>query len=916
MRNFTTILIHIITIIPLVKCIDLTTRPISSIKDENDKPTPDFPFTTVIDILSSNVQFSTFLRMIQRSGNVNHLNDLQNFTLFAPVNSAFADYDKNFDISSFDINDYVIHERILHTDNLINNTMIIYTGVKYPFVVGQSWDRMTKAHFKINKIPIVEPNLIPNFQNATVHGILNTLEEPRSLSDVIITQSEILHEEMDITFHNLIGLVNKIPNSDQLSEGNTIMIPSDDSFNKQFNSVEIKYLMDSYNNLDRMQRPVREKWIEHMISLYNNLIFKGIHGGSTNHTEVLKNMNNDIVSFKSNMLGTHHNSNISDTSSLVSNEIFNWGVSHFYEDLSILNNGISFDAENYLHGLNCSGFVSEMYFRGLENMIQIQDGNDDKMTIFVPDANQNDGMGFTKSTLLYHFVNGQLWLEEDFPILSKGESYTKLLESAFCSSEKKLGNNCQRTKITKKDDGYWINGRLKVTLSKPYVIGNKLIYTFSGDLTTPSDLILSVPPFAHCSKSISFLRQLNLLELKPNYEGYTVLLPCYNSWGELSLTMELLERRPEIMEQVMKNFILDKLYYTDLEGHIPDTVNLLGDKVKLDLLDDPTDETNVKLNLNTMLDDITLKKTEDIFFNQGVLQPFQMTDLPKSVNISIKDLIEVTDSTEMINFIENFESITEKLFHHSPNKDIYSILVPTYSSLIFEDININSTKLHDFLDLHILRGNETQGLIDCSDNIITSLGQILECRKLSETESFLKIKGGSDNEVRILKKGCSTWRNSNKNQKACVFLIDRPLSLSWINGYHSHFSFPLIAIATGAVIGVILVMSLFCCVVVVKSGKDPLHRNNNHDDLEQNTTDENDPRRSLLSVDQHNVRNYASQHRMVRTPNSSISAQSHHSVNNTSQLNRIPTNHSKNASQAYSANSTSNPIDVSPPKTH
>ena len=914
MSYLTTILIHIITIFQLVKCIDTTTRPIQTNKGEDDEPTPDFPFTTVIDILSSNVQFSTFLRIIQRSGNVNYLNDLQNFTLFAPVNSAFADYDDNFNISSFDINDYIFHDCILHTDQLINSTTIIYTGVKYPFVVGQSWDRMTKTHFKINKVPIVEPNLIPNFQNATVHGILNTLEEPKSLIDVIISENEILHNEMDITFDNLIRLVNKIPGSSKLSKGNTVMIPSDDSFDHLFNSVEIKYLMDSYNNLDRMQRPVREKWIKQITSLYNNLVFKGIHGGSINETQKLKNLNNDIVSFKSNILGTHHTSNVSDTLSLVSNEIFDLGISHFYEDVSILANGISFDAENYLHGLNCSGFVSEMYFRGIESMIQTQYNNDENMTIFVPEANQNDGMGFTKSTLLYHFVDEQIWLEEDFPILSRGESYTKLLDSSFCSSEKKLGKNCQRVKITKKDNGYWINGKLKITLSKPYVIGNKLIYTFSGDLTTPSDLILSVPPFAHCSKSISFLRQLNLLELKPNYEGYTVLLPCYNSWGELSLTMELLERRPVIMEQVMKNFILNGLYYTDMERNIPDMSNLLGNKVRLDLFEDPTDEKNINLELNTMFDNITLERTEDIFFNQGVLQPFEMTDLPKSVNISIKDLIQVTDSTEMISFIENFESLTNKLFHHSPNKDIYSILVPTYSSLIFEDININSTKLHDFLDLHILRGNETQGLIDCSENIKTSLGETLECRKVSDTESFLKIKDGSDNEVRILKKGCSTWRNLDDTQKACVFLIDRPLSLSWINGYHSHFSFPLMAIATGAVIGVILVMSLFCCMVVVKSGKDPKHRTNDTNDLEQNTTDVNDPRRPLLSVDQHNIRNYTNQHRMVKTPNSSISAQSHHSNNNESQLNKIPTNHSKNASQAYSANSTSNPIDVSPPK--
>lgn len=52
-------------------------------------PGDDFPFSTVIDILSENVEFSTFLRIIQKTGHVQYLNELQNFTLFAPINSAF-----------------------------------------------------------------------------------------------------------------------------------------------------------------------------------------------------------------------------------------------------------------------------------------------------------------------------------------------------------------------------------------------------------------------------------------------------------------------------------------------------------------------------------------------------------------------------------------------------------------------------------------------------------------------------------------------------------------------------------------------------------------------------------------------------------------------------------------------------------
>ncbi|SMN20626.1 similar to Saccharomyces cerevisiae YLR001C Putative protein of unknown function [Maudiozyma saulgeensis] len=912
MRHITILLFYIYGTIQLCLCKDIGRRQVSNdeiSRSKDSEETPDFPFTTVIDILSSNVQFSTFLRLIQRSGNVNHLNDLQNFTLFAPVNSAFADYDDEFDISTFDINDYIFHNCILYTNDLINTTKIIYEGVNHPFVIGQSWDSMTKTNFKINKIPIVEPDLTPNFQNATVQGILNNLEKPLSLSEVIKEENYQLHDQLDIIFDDLNRLISRISESEKMVDGNTVIIPSDDSFERHLNSVELKYLLDSYNNLDRMQRPVREKWINHLESFFRNLIFKGIHGGFIDQSEVLTNLNNESILFDSNRVGTHHSSNITQDS-LASNEIFRNGVAHFFEDTTILTNGVSFDAENYLHGLNCSGFVSEMYFRNIEDMIQSKEGIDEKMTIFVPEANQNDGMGFTKSTLLYHFMNEQIRLEEDFPVLSRGESFTKIFNSSFCSSGKKLGNNCQRVKITKRGDGYWINDKLKITVSKPYIIGNKLIYTFTGDLTPPGDLILSVPPFAHCSKSISFLRQLNLLELKQNHEGYTVFLPCFNSWGSISLTMDLIERDLSLMEQIMKNYILNGLYYTDMEDKLLETTNILGEKVKLKRIDDPDDSKNIELELDTMFDNITLSKTEDIFFNQGVLQPFQMTDLPKAVNISIKQLIGVTDSFEMISFLNKFGDLSHKLFHNSPHADLYSILIPTYSSLIFEDININSTKLENFLRLHILKGNETAGLINCSGEITTDLGQILECRKVSDTESFLKIKGGSDNEVRILKKGCSTARNNHADQRACVFLIDRPLSLSWTHRYNYHFSFPIMAIATGAVIGVLFIMSLFCCMVVLKVGKDPSHRHTDTNDEEQ-ARDEHDPRRPLLSVPGNNVRSYTNQHRMVRTPTSfnGATSKSNDSPSNSS---TIPTHCSKSAAQAYSANSTATPINVSP----
>lgn len=91
----------------------LTTSISSDIENQDN-----FPFTSVVDILSQNVEFSTFLRAVQRNGYIPYLNELQNYTLMAPVNSAFINNeldDKNY---KFDIENYLIHDSVLITSEI------------------------------------------------------------------------------------------------------------------------------------------------------------------------------------------------------------------------------------------------------------------------------------------------------------------------------------------------------------------------------------------------------------------------------------------------------------------------------------------------------------------------------------------------------------------------------------------------------------------------------------------------------------------------------------------------------------------------------------------------------------------------------------------------------------------------------
>ena len=820
----------------------------------------DFPFSTVIDILSSNEEYSTFLRILQRTGNIPYLNELGNFTLLAPTNSAFGA--QPIDYSEFDIENYILHDSVITTEEMANKTILLTNNVKFPFILGQTpySDTDTDTSFTVNGVPIVGYDLVPNLQNAVVQGISNIIDVPLSLDEVIQAYEEETRYKDAYTFNSVRSVMKHLPQSvDHLiRNNNTVLVPCDDNFVDNFNHIEISYLLDSYNNSYRMQEQIRAPWISDMVTLCKNFVIDGPVGGSLQHRTIVENMNGEPIEIESDTFGTTYTIN-SKFSSVATNREFNFGVAHFVPYFDFIKDKIQFNAEKYLHGLNCSGFVKEMYFRDLQKFIQDVNRN---ITIFIPTPDQNDEVGYSKSTLLYHFVQRQVWLENEFPALTEGESSTQIFNSSFCSSNKKLGGNCQRMKITKSGRGYLINNKYKISQSKPYRIGNALIYQIDGELSLPGDLINSISPFDHCSLSVTFLRQLNLLDLEPNNHGYTIFLPCFNAWDKWGLNTELVQQNQALKERIMKNYILDGLYYSNVENN--ETVftrNLLGEPVRLSISvpnENGTYDSNqlpVTVAMNSTDGLFKTRKNSDILFNLGVVHPLKDVVLPRDIKITMSDLIEVTQTTEIFDFLKKFPALEEAILGKNQS---YSILVPTSASLQWEGINVNYTNLEKLLNLHILRRNETERLLQCSGEtyIKTVSGQLLECREESASQSyFLKLKDGGNNEVRVLKRGCTTESDEYGN-RACVFVIDRPISLSWLAGDHYHLTLPIAAVGVGVILGVSFIISVLFCVVTLQIP----HRSKNTPINDEETAEggtvtgdrsgtdiENDPRRPLLA---------------------------------------------------------------------
>lgn len=754
-------------------------------------------FTTVIDILSESAEFSTFLRLLQKNGNIPYLNKRQNFTLLAPVNSAFV-LDSSAE-NDFDVENYILDDLVLRTSEIGGGVTIIQHKVKFPLSI----QRLHNGEIKVNEARIVEADLVPTFQRAIVHAISDLLPN----APKIVT----LLEDLDSSRHG-VHLFNSLANGfsgfETLVANNTLLVPLDIDFYKEFNHIEINYLLDAFDNLPLVESSIARDWNGDRERFLKSIICHEIVGGVDAENKDVFNLVGQKVNFTSHQQGHYLSVNNSSPSTLT-NLIFDRGVAHCFTEIPFLRSIVSFNTEKYLHGMNSTDFVRELHFRNLQHLIK-DESISKKMTIFIPEMALDEKFGFTKSSLLYHFVEDQLWLEDQF-ISSDGETPPmRMFESAFCSSNKKLGGNCQRLKIQKVKGSYIINDKYKVLHAKPYEIGETLIYTISEDLKLPGDFLSALNPFYHCSKSLMFLKENNLLKLPANKRGYTVLLPCFESWTFFDLNYEYLRNNATAANLIMSNLILDGLVYSDAQNVTVETQNFSGEKVTISIDASGDGEEETALRLSTVDEDIFLERTLDSFFDQGVIHPLKSPYFPRAVNITMGDLIETTEATEFSKFLEKFQDLASIVNDNKP----YSLLIPTAASLNMEHIDINSTELHDFLKLHLVQGNYTKNLLHCVGRINTTLGEQLLSRQSSPGTCSLSLDNSADHEVRILRKGCSSFGN-----ESCVFLIDRPISLLWLNREKNRLHLPGVAIGVGVVVGIFSVVAVFFCLLVVLMGK-------------------------------------------------------------------------------------------------
>ncbi|VEU24042.1 DEKNAAC105141 [Brettanomyces naardenensis] len=760
------------------------------------------PTVSIIDVLSSNQNFSTFILSLQRNGLIDEVNELENVTFLAPVNSAF-------DVDGFDdsllqsslppLNSSTIRRFIVDTPVLSKNVhgVNIYSTINSaasPYLKGLHvpilFDNEPDG-FSIEDSAVVLPDLVAAASNSVVQGLGSLLTNKKpSLCDYLANwdHGSVGVPDTTTTFGLFAHLFSEDSMCSNLHLSNvTLLLPSDDSVRQNFSQIELSYLFNDRALTDRQQ-------------LLGNFVLHGMIGGNIDNTTLIaENLLGDSVRMSSRLQGNEITLENDFSRSASSNFLVADAVLHYFTGFVLPQPKLPiFTPRKYLIGLNQTAFVDEVDFRKLGKLI------DDQFvvqTIFVDAAaNSLDVNSNRVNSLLYEFVDGHVELDSDV-----------LVDTKLCS-QGSLGH-CQKMKVSVLSGGsVLINDHAEVIPTR-YQIGNTYIYLVDGDIPTPPRLDRALGPMDRCARSLQFMDRFGFLKFGGNGGlGYTIFLPTSDAWNQLDLTLDYLLANEDKLELVMGNLLLNGLIYGDFAGSRI-IQNFNGDKLLLERR-----QGTKHLTVNNHVE-IPFSFASQILFKEGVAYPVDHVVLPETMSITMDQLIETAEADEFISIL--------KLVHldHLAYDDSYSFIVPSSATLRMANITSITRGLQfleEFARLHILPNDSISKALNCEKEIPTLLnGTHLTCRRIPSGGLMLQILEGSDHDVRILRKGFTTSPGHSG-----ILIIDKPINPDWLDSHINppiHLHLPLVSVLIGIVLGMVILAAIIsCCFALTVGGKDQL----------------------------------------------------------------------------------------------
>lgn len=887
-------------------------------------PTP----STIIDILSADVQYSYFLRHLQRHGLVPEILLMQNVTVFAPVNSAFVDKELAINDTHDSLLRYFVPQPVeigrLNDHDVVFGSMYNATeGKRFPLKISAFPDTGPNREFRVNDLAeIVDYDNYAKHQQLYIQGMDRLLPAVGTICDTFLglALGQLLGNHNVSMFVSLLRLVFttihkvKPPLSCEsfMRNVSTVIVPTNAYLELSLLPLQLKYFLASMHAIENEElRPtkdaVREMREDTFAFLLQFLLAPVV--SAANNTDVKLRTLRGLSEYKFHATNVTHQLSLNGAvftlagaSSLTAGD----GVIHVIDvadnprasdfvaalDIKI----VPMVPRRALYAMHFSTYVRELHFRKLGHYI---DGTTTNQTIVldksdrdnVPDDDAVDEFEETsedaefssssfssRQGMLYRFLEGAIDVTSD---MGNASNFFTLATSLLCLN-KRIGS-CYPAKFSvTREHGqilFTINDQMVSDPTPVWADGDNVIYVLDKDYETPgnfkhtiADLLSDGASKTHlshilidrdaCLQTIKYLNTFGLNSLDDNHRGYTVFLPCgvpvweSNSviqrettrglWKNLGLVVDYLEAHPKLLKKIVSGMFIEDLIYSDFGIENPsDTLvsrTLKGDAVVV--RSRYADEVNhlIKINETTIM----VPRNSDVLFNQGVVHITSGVLWPDNFEIPTKDLIQTIERKSsqfsFLSLLDAMPLIREALDMDSTAK--YSFLVPTPDSLKAQNVTQHLAHLDQFLQLHliphdqlpilqqcmlgingthIVKSNHTYGVYECLTNRGSGETRLRLLPRQEATKAG-KEPASLDTEyhVNIINKGCtSQHRNSS-----CVFLIDQPVSLEWLEHRRDflHIHIGWISVAIGVIIGVILFGVLTTGLIVCLSSGDKKKR--------------------------------------------------------------------------------------------
>lgn len=848
-------------------------NPELEITSKKNKDTQRSRYTTVIDILSDNIEkFKNILNFFREADEINYLNEINSteFTILLPNDKYFTEWNESI-LENFDVDKLIVFDRIIDFKSNVSSSIdsVLISWDYYPLVFetfngkvsfyqqGHMLDDFSND-IKDRKGEIIglKNKLIerPSEQNCQIYETTQLLPFKKlSNKELINAYSEKkinlkymsnLLQFYETDFHLLRNFIN-----------NTFIITKDESIEELFghNPIEINYIFGTdpevFLSQFNFDDSIKSDLVWDQQHFINGTVINGLLGQGLDAEGLVETLNGKpTYSLNYRVKNNGFTISLNDFESTSSPNIISYrdleemdygmgeryGLSYIFDSFENDITQINFTLQKYLIGLKAYDFLQEMYFRDLNYLLTSK--KETTLFLYVDDyTNTANGIvyeGFSKKNLIYHFIEEKVDIEEDFQKPKKSQMFqtdeglkTKsiLYSSMLCEFNKNMGKHCQKLKILKtENDQYFINTLQSYKIlnaREPIMVGNSYIYIIHEPLELPGSIIQSVgSEFIHSSQSLIFLQNLNLLNLPLNTEGYTVFLPNDNAWQALDLNLEYLKKNINILNKFLKSYIWEGLVYTDIKT--PGKYNNLeGEVIEINGIKQYEDSLMLKSNTQ----DLRIYKGQDILFEQGVIHPVDTLTYPPDIQISLTDLMETTGNG--LDFMIYLDDIPELKDLITSNQN-YSFIVPTSSAMLKdEQFNVNATDFVDLMKLHVINPNSTDLMKNCMDSeaeISTLLDNTsVYCKKIEMANNppafflILKNKQGDEKKIRVLQQGCQT-----SNFNSCIYIVDEPVSLKWLKSsplLELHMNLSWQSFIMGLVAGIFVLLGGQACSLMLSN---------------------------------------------------------------------------------------------------